>query len=310
MSDSNFSPAAQPVSQLHRRASRENRALSERDSDESDADIDLDDEADESRLFPSSFSKGDELEYLQELTHGGGIDKDGMAFQAGPGQWENAEELGAGRGATYPLDARRGRFPYCLVWTPLPCITWFFPMIGHLGICDSRGVCYDFAGPYFIGVDDLAFGRAVRILRLDPSRITKRREVPVTPPAPPAALADPSGADGEAGRAETGSVAVKAASVPRRMRLQTDQEAWDSALDAGCDAYCKRMHNLVCDNCHSHVARCLNLMGYGGKTRYNMVVLALWVFFKGEYVSTQRALAMWLPFATTVTLILVLRFAL
>ena len=29
----------------------------------------------------------------------------------------------------------------------------------------------------------------------------------------------------------------------------------------------KRMHNLCCDNCHSHVARALNLMNYDGKSR-------------------------------------------
>jgi len=26
-------------------------------------------------------------------------------------------------------------FPYCIVWTPLPLISWFIPFIGHTGIC-------------------------------------------------------------------------------------------------------------------------------------------------------------------------------
>lgn len=27
------------------------------------------------------------------------------------------------------------RFPYCIVWRPLPFISWFLPIIGHTGIC-------------------------------------------------------------------------------------------------------------------------------------------------------------------------------
>lgn len=38
--------------------------------------------------------------------------------------------------------------------------------------------------------------------------------------------------------------------------------SWDNGLKEGCDVYSKRMHNICCDNCHSHVAKCLNVMGY------------------------------------------------
>ena len=33
------------------------------------------------------------------------------------------------------IDIKRSRFPYCIVWTPLPLISWFIPIIGHTGIC-------------------------------------------------------------------------------------------------------------------------------------------------------------------------------
>lgn len=56
------------------------------------------------------------------------------------------------------IDAEKARFPYCIVWTPLPLITWFLPFIGHTGIAMSDGVIHDFAGPFTITVDDLAFG--------------------------------------------------------------------------------------------------------------------------------------------------------
>ena len=66
------------------------------------------------------------------------------------------------RGAQYSVDVDRSRFPYAIVWTPLPMISWLLPFIGHMGICDSRGVVYDFAGPYYIGIDSMAFSSPTR----------------------------------------------------------------------------------------------------------------------------------------------------
>uniref|UniRef100_A0A673UDN5 Synaptotagmin like 1 n=1 Tax=Suricata suricatta TaxID=37032 RepID=A0A673UDN5_SURSU len=38
--------------------------------------------------------------------------------------------------------------------SPVPSLScfhrWFFPIIGHMGICTSTGVIRDFAGPYFV----------------------------------------------------------------------------------------------------------------------------------------------------------------
>lgn len=56
------------------------------------------------------------------------------------------------------VDAPRQRFPYSLVWGPLPVITWLLPFIGHMGLCDSEGRVHDFAGPYFVGIDRFMTG--------------------------------------------------------------------------------------------------------------------------------------------------------
>lgn len=58
----------------------------------------------------------------------------------------------------YKVRPDKARFPLCIVWTPLPCLTQIIPCIGHTGIGDSRGITHDFAGPYYISIDDLAFG--------------------------------------------------------------------------------------------------------------------------------------------------------
>lgn len=40
------------------------------------------------------------------------------------------------------------RYPQSVVWTTLPGISALLPWVGHVGIADSRGVVYDFSGPY------------------------------------------------------------------------------------------------------------------------------------------------------------------
>ncbi|OMJ64978.1 hypothetical protein SteCoe_40361 [Stentor coeruleus] len=55
------------------------------------------------------------------------------------------------------LDIHSNRYPYCIVWTPLPLITTLFPFIGHTGICTSEGIIHDFSGSYNVTIDDMAF---------------------------------------------------------------------------------------------------------------------------------------------------------
>ena len=75
---------------------------------------------------------------------------------------------------------------------------------------------------------------------------------------------------------------------------------WDAAIAQGCECYSKRMHNLCFDNCHSHVAKCLNVMGYDGKRSYGMVELAGWFFFRGTSVNVGAFLKTNLPFTLIV----------
>jgi len=145
------------------------------------------------------------------------------------------------------IDHQRSRYPYCIVWCPIPCLTWLFPFIGHMGICMSSGVVRDFAGPYFVSEDNMAFGKPAKYWRLDPAR-----------------------ADGGA-------------------------SGWDSAVSEASEIYGKRMHNLCCDNCHSHVARALNLMQYDGSTSWNMVSLCALMLVHGKHVSWWGMLRTWLP---------------
>lgn len=93
------------------------------------------------------------------------------ALPSAPQQSNGASEVAA---SSLPApDPEANRYPYCLVWTPLPLITLFIPFIGHLGICDSSGVIYDFAGPYVVNEERMAFGNPTRYLQLSPSRVRR-----------------------------------------------------------------------------------------------------------------------------------------
>ena len=65
------------------------------------------------------------------------------------------------------LDPKNQRFPFCLVWTPLPCVTWFLPSIGHVGIGTSEGIIRDYAGDFHVAENHMAFGNPTKYLILE-----------------------------------------------------------------------------------------------------------------------------------------------
>ena len=59
---------------------------------------------------------------------------------------------------------------------------------------------------------------------------------------------------------------------------------WDIGVAEASEIYSHRIHNIFCDNCHSHVAKALDIMKYKGKTNWNMIILCFMVFFKAKFV--------------------------
>ena len=131
------------------------------------------------------------------------------------------------------MDRNKARFPLCITWTPLPLITWIIPCIGHVGIAHSDGKIHDFAGPYFVSVDDFAFGSTHKYVKLE--------------------IGD----------------------VPR----------YNASLEKADRTYRNRIHNLFCDNCHSHVAQVLNNFKYRGRDNWNMVDVWWMCIAQSRYVS-------------------------
>lgn len=185
------------------------------------------------------------------------------------------ERRGHHSGTQAKIDVENERYPYCIVWSPLPPITWIFPPIGHMGIADSRGAIWDFAGPYTINRDQMAFGAPTRYLKLNP-RLAE-------------ALIDELKGDNS---------------------VERDPDAfWDECVGESNCYYSKRMHNICCQNCHSHVAYALSRMRYRGIRNWNMFMLGAWVFFCGRFPTTCRAVATFLPFCIFVAIILAVRYS-
>ena len=71
------------------------------------------------------------------------------------------------------IDIKHQKFPYCIVWTPIPFITYILPFIGHTGICSSNGIIHDFAGSYFVSVDEFSFGKVTKYVQLNLNEVEK-----------------------------------------------------------------------------------------------------------------------------------------
>lgn len=78
-------------------------------------------------------------------------------------------------GSSSHINVAKQLFPYCVVWTPLPLISWVFPPIGHMGIASSSGVTYDFGAPYYVSEGKMTFGRVTRYMQLN-----RKGEVPAS----------------------------------------------------------------------------------------------------------------------------------
>jgi len=157
-----------------------------------------------------------------------------------------------------PIDPSRDLFPHCLVWSPLPVLTWFIPFIGHMGIATTDGIMWDFAGPYSIGKHKLAFGPPTRYIQLD---------------VPPSKARE-----------------------------------FDRAVAEANATYACRLHNLFCDNCHSHCARACNNFKYKGWGKWNMVVLCFYMFFMGQWVSPMAVAKTWGPFVVVLVVVLLIEY--
>ncbi|PKA62803.1 Protein RTE1-like [Apostasia shenzhenica] len=168
-----------------------------------------------------------------------------------------------------PINPKKARFPCCIVWTPLPIISWLVPFIGHVGIAREDGVILDFAGPYFVSVDNFAFGAVTRYIQLS------REKCSVSPNS---VVSTKRGL-------EEGNIAT-----------------WDDALQKSMQDFQHRAYSLFTCNCHCFVANSLNRLSFGGHNRWNVVSLAAFMFLRGTWVNKRAVVKSFLHFTIVLSL--------
>ncbi|KAI0557305.1 transmembrane protein [Gracilaria domingensis] len=140
-----------------------------------------------------------------------------------------------------------------------------------MGIADSRGVVYDFSGPYQVTVGSFMCGPAKRTWRLDVNEIRTTKEASLSPRGKDQPL--------------------------------SSAELYDHAVIDASRTYGKRMHNLVFDNCHSHVATVLNLLEYEGYSNWNQIRVFWRIWMRGKWTSKRQALIVFAPLLVVIAVV-------
>ena len=182
-------------------------------------------------------------------------------------------------------------FSFCILWSPLPIITWIIPIIGHLGIADSRGVISDFQGSYYVGDRGrMAFGRPTRSLSFS----MKVNDLPGMNYFCIHFIIFIIG--------HTSNFFLILYLI---CAILGGSFTWDEKVKEANQVYNGRVHNLFCDNCHSHVPLALNLMNMQafGIENWDMVKLCFLVFFRARFLSFRGFLSQFAPFLILVFLI-------
>ncbi|KAJ7567573.1 hypothetical protein O6H91_02G153600 [Diphasiastrum complanatum] len=175
------------------------------------------------------------------------------------------------------IDPKSARFPFCLVWSPLPVISWLAPYIGHVGICREDGVILDFAAAHFINVDNFAFGAPARYLQLDASKCCF-----------PSSLARHTCKDGFS-HAQFGTGV-----------------SWDNALHSSMQGFQHKSYNLFTCNCHSFVASCMNKLAYEGSVKWNVLKVVVIILSKGQWVDIAATIKSFAPFVVVMAIGLIM----
>ncbi|KAI7731112.1 hypothetical protein M8C21_011348 [Ambrosia artemisiifolia] len=165
------------------------------------------------------------------------------------------------------IDPSRARFPCCIVWTPLPVVSWLLPFVGHMGIAREDGVILDFAGPNFVCVDNFTFGSVARYVQINKEKFSMNKS------------------EEEYSLAESG----------RNQNQNQNQSTWDSALRKSTQEYQHRTYNILTCNCHSFVAHNLNRMEFEGGG-WNVVNVAALILLRGRWIRTASMIQTYAPF--------------
>ena len=82
-------------------------------------------------------------------------------------QTKEGSKSGSSSKTVRRIDLDAERYPFCIVWTPLPVVSWFLPLIGHTGVADSKGIIYDFSDDLEVSRDRFSFGEPTKYYQFE-----------------------------------------------------------------------------------------------------------------------------------------------
>ncbi|PRP82585.1 hypothetical protein PROFUN_04890 [Planoprotostelium fungivorum] len=172
----------------------------------------------------------------------------------------------------------RDHYPMCIVFTPLPLLSWLIPFIGHLGIGTTEGVINDFGGSYYIHKHKTAtvFGSVTKYYPIKSTQLKRPQDT------------------------EQSVYEVIDLSLSSLILYQM----YDAAVErASCD-FQDQEHNIIMNNCHAHVASALNELQFEGFTHWNTLFLIIYMILFGRFVSFNRFLKSY-ALATIIVIVII-----
>ncbi|EUD68173.1 hypothetical protein C922_01191 [Plasmodium inui San Antonio 1] len=168
------------------------------------------------------------------------------------------------------VNRKDNKFPYCVVFSYLPCASTFIPVVGHVGIGTSSGLIHDFSGSYSISIDNMAFSDPMKYWQLDKNKL-------------PLAITDKFYDD----------AIFQADDVFSKRKVKATL-----FLRGGTS-----------NNCHHHVAMVLNSIKYKGRSDWTPFKVALNLVIHGHFVSWKYFFVLYGPFLFILLLLVFLAVA-
>ncbi|KAG5475841.1 hypothetical protein CUR178_03554 [Leishmania enriettii] len=174
------------------------------------------------------------------------------------------------------IDPVHEHYPFCIVWSPIPVLSWVLPFVGHVGVCDSQGRIYDFQGSYRICQDSMLFSHPVKYWDVS------RKYVP-------------SFYDTEL-----------YSSAEREVAVKREVAAYDAALASATTHFRQsERYSFFTKNCHAFVAASMNEQQLK-KQHMGTVSVAIGMMLHGSYINCSRFMKAHLPFILFLTIIVLI----
>ncbi|XP_059313634.1 protein REVERSION-TO-ETHYLENE SENSITIVITY1-like [Lycium ferocissimum] len=166
------------------------------------------------------------------------------------------------------IDPKTEKFPCCLVWAPLPVVSWLAPFVGHVAICREDGAIVEFSRASMIHVGSLIYGDAARYYQLARQQYCFPRT----------------------------TLAGHTCNQHHKHAEFGPGVSWDDAVQLSTRNFEYRNFNLFTCNGLSFFAHCLNRLSYKWSLNWNMVNVGILILFKGQWVNGSAILRSFVPF--------------